>query len=177
MTPAEFIRKQTRRRRRGKVIPPLVGFHTWRPYPTTTPYGATGNPAWSLGRHTGEDHAAPTGARVVSVSWGTVVCVARWKGPGAIMGSQGPVRQWGDAYGTHVVVRTGSGRYDVAYCHLSAVHVQPGDRVAPGLQLGLSGNSGGSGTFGPHLHLEVRPAGGRFGSDVHPIHAKRMGRG
>lgn len=176
MKAADYIARQIRRRKRGKVIPPVVDATTWRPFRTTTPYGATGNPAWSLGRHTGEDHACPTGSRVVSVSWGTVVCVATWVRPGVI-GGLGPVRQWGDAYGSHVVIRTGSGRHDVAYCHLSQTLVAPGDRVRPGQQIGWSGHSGGSGNFGPHVHLEARPAGGRFGSDVPPIRVKRMGRG
>lgn len=171
MTPAEFIDKQIRRRRRGKTVPPAVS-RIWKPYPVTTPYAATGNPAWSLGRHTGEDHACPDGSRAIAVSWGTVVCVATWSAPGKIAG-EGPVTQWGDAYGTHVVIRTGSRRYDYAYCHLSRVVVDVGDQVRPGQVIGLTGHTGGSGNFGPHLHLEARPAGGRFGSDVDPIRVKR----
>lgn len=173
MTPLEYIARQIRRRKRGKVIPPVVS-RSWRPFPITTPYGATGNPAWSLGRHTGEDHACPVGAQATAVSWGRVVCVAIWTRPGVIAG-RGPVTQWGDAYGTHVVIRTASGRYDYAYCHLSVTFVAPGDRVRPGMVLGLTGHTGGSGDFGPHLHLEARPAGGRFGSDVNPLRVKRAG--
>lgn len=169
--------RQASRRRRGRVIPPCVGAgNWWRTLPITTRYNATGNPAWSLGHHTGEDHAAPEGSRATAVSWGTVVCVAHWSGPGRISGS-GPVRQWGDAYGTHVVIRTRSGLWDYAYCHLSSAWVKPGDKVAPGQVIGLTGSTGGSGKFGPHLHLEARPRDGRFGTDVDPIMVKRMWRG
>lgn len=171
-TPEEFTKKQCRRRLRGKVIPPCVRPRSFEPIGVSTEYGATGNPAWSLGRHTGEDHAAPAGSLAVACTWGEVVCVARWSSPGNITGA-GPVRQWGDAYGTHVIVRTGDGRYDYAYCHLSVVLVKVGERVVPGKVIGLTGATGGSGSFGPHLHLEARPAGGRFGSDIHPINVKR----
>lgn len=171
MTPRDFIRRQIRRRLDGKVVPPVVS-KAWRPFPVTTPYGATGNPAWSLGRHTGEDHACPVGAQATAVSWGRVVCVAKWLRPGLIHGV-GPVTHWGDAYGTHVVIRTGDGRHDYAYCHLSVAMVAPGDRVVPGQVIGLTGHTGGDGDFGPHLHLEARPAGGRFGSDINPINVKR----
>lgn len=173
----QFIAKQIRRRKRGKVIPPVVdASRLWRPFPITTPYRATGNPAWSLGYHTGEDHACPDGSRATSVSWGRVVCVANWVRPGVI-GDLGPVAHWGDAYGSHVIVRTGSGLWDVAWCHLSKTFVGPGDLVRPGQVLGLTGHTGGSGRFGPHLHLEARHAGGRFGTDVDPLRVKRMGRG
>lgn len=174
MTPQEFSDKQCRRRLRGKVIPPCVRPRTFESVPVTTEYGATGNPAWSLGRHTGEDHAAPIGTLAVACTWGEVVCIARWSAPGVIStDARSTVRQWGDAYGTHVVIRTGDGRYDYAYCHLSVASVKVGDRVKPGVVIGLTGHTGGDGNFGPHLHLEARPAGGRFGSDVHPINVKR----
>lgn len=173
MTPAAFIAKQSRRRRRGRVIPPVVT-RAWRPIPVSTPYGATGNPAWSLGRHTGEDHACPVGSQATAVTWGVVVCVAVWTRPGVI-GGLGPVREWGDAYGTHVVIRTANGRWDYAYCHLSVTFVRPGDRVQPGQVIGLTGHTGGDGNFGPHLHLEARPVEGRFGSDVNPLRVKRKG--
>jgi murein DD-endopeptidase MepM/ murein hydrolase activator NlpD len=105
-----------------------------------------------------------------------VVCIALWVRPGQIAGA-GPVTQWGDSYGNHVVIRTASGLYDVGYCHLSDVLVAPGDKVRPGQTIGYIGHTGGTGNFGPHLHLEARPAGGRFGSDVPPILAKRMTEG
>lgn len=171
MTPQEFIAKQTRRRLRGRVIPPVVS-PSWRPFPITTPYGATGNPAWSLGRHTGEDHACPVGSKATALTWGRVVCVANWTRPGVI-GSLGPVTQWGADFGSQVIIRTGDGRWDYAYCHLSVTFVAPGDRVRPGQVIGLTGRTGGQGKFGAHLHLEARPAGGRFGSDVNPIRVKR----
>ena len=176
MTPREFIALQCRRRLRGKVIPSAVS-RSWRHFPVTTEYGRTSPPGkpWALGRHTGEDHACPDGSKAVSVSWGRVVCVAIWTRPGVI-GSRGDIAHWGDSYGTHVVIRTRSGLYDVGYCHLSVTHVAPGDRVRPGQVIGLTGHTGGSGTFGPHLHLEARPAGGRFGSDVDPIRVKRLRR-
>lgn len=172
MTPDDFIDKQKRRRLRGKVIPPCVRPRTFETVPVSTPYGATGNPAWSLGRHTGEDHAAPAGSLATACTWGEVVCVAIWRAPGLITGT-GPVREWGHAYGTHVVIRTGDGRFDYAYCHLSVARVKVGDRVVPGQIIGLTGKTGGDGDFGPHLHFEVRPRGGRFGSDIHPINVKR----
>lgn len=176
MTPQEYQARQARRRRLGKVIPCVVNAR-WVPFPVTTEYGRTspiGKP-WSLGRHTGEDHAAPVGSRVVSVSWGRVVCVANWTRPNVI-GSRGLIEHWGDSYGTHIVIRLGTGRYDVGYCHLSETRVRPGQWVRPGQVIGLSGQTGGSGTFGPHLHLEARPAGGRFGTDVNPINVKRIRR-
>lgn len=173
MTPAEFVARCERRRRRGKVIPPVVG-PRWHTFPITTLYGATSPPGdpWVLGRHTGEDHACPAGSQAVAVSWGTVECVARWTRPGLIVG-RGEVTHWGDSYGTHIIIRTASGLYDYAACHLSVALVDPGDRVRPGQVIGLTGHTGGDGNFGPHLHLEARPAGGRFGSDVNPLRVKR----
>lgn len=179
-TPKEWVDKQCRRRLRGKVIPPCVrpflaklGLPpVWRSLPITTPYGATspiGKP-WSLGRHTGEDHAAPIGAHACATSWGVVVCVALWA-PGGVVHATGPVTPWGLDFGTHVVIRTGDGRFDYALCHLSSVAVAAGDHVKPGQTIGRTGETGN--TEGPHLHLEARPAGGRFGTDLDPINVKR----
>ncbi len=173
-TPEAYIRRQERRHREGKVIPPCVGSVLLRTFPITTPYRKPGpNPPWSLGYHTGEDHAAPVGSLVNATSYGKVVCVAIWLRPGVMGATSGPVTHWGDAYGTHVVIRTKDGRHDYAACHLSRVLVRPGDLVRPGMTVGHVGHTGGSGTFGPHLHLEARPVGGRFGTDVNPIKVKR----
>lgn len=159
----------------GKIVPPCVT-PRFRTLPVTTPYGATSPPGkpWALGRHTGEDHAAPTGSFAVATTWGRVICVATWTRPNVI-GGRGQIDHWGDAYGTHVIIRTGDGRHDYAMCHLSVTLVAPFETVRPGQVIGLTGHTGGDGHFGPHLHLEARPAGGRFGSDVNPLNVKRKG--
>lgn len=167
MTPKGFIDKQCRRRLRGKVIPPCVKPVTYETYPISTPYGATspiGKP-WSLGRHTGEDHACPVGSLAVAVSWGTVIGVYH---PG---GGIGVVPSWGADFGVHVIIRQANGEHDYAYCHLERALVSLHAQVKPGEVVGLTGQSGN--TRGPHLHLEARPAGGRFGSDVNPLLVKR----
>jgi len=144
------------RRLRRRSIAPARDAATGRALPVTTPYRRPG-PLWALGYHTGEDYAAVTGSLAVGVSWGRVVAVGS--------------TSWGPAYGTMVVVRTSNGRHDVAYCHLDSVAVEVGDRVRPGKVLGLTGATGN--TSGAHLHFEVRPAGGRYGSDVHPVVVRR----
>lgn len=164
MTPKQFIDKQCRRRLRGKVVPPVVKPLTFETYPVTVAYGVKG-PQWSLGRHTGEDHACPIGSLAVAVSWGVVVGV--WR-PG---GGVGIVPSWGADFGVHVIIRQATGEHDYAYCHLERALVNPNHRLTPGEVIGLTGNTGNS--TGPHLHLEARPAGGRFGSDVDPINVKR----
>lgn len=143
-----------RRLRRRSIAPARTP--DGKPLPVTTPYRRPGA-LWRLGYHTGEDYAAPIGSLAVGVSWGRVVAVG--------------VTSWGPAYGTMIVVRTSNGRYDVGYCHLSTVDVEVGDRVRPGKILGRTGDTGN--TRGAHLHFEVRPAGGRYGSDVHPARARR----
>lgn len=71
------------------------------------------------------------------------------------------------AYGQQVILRflfdfDGDGDGDVlyaAYCHLSRIDVEPGQRVSKGEQLGLTGNSGNARSMrgkDQHLHFEVR---------------------
>lgn len=122
----------------------------------TTPYGRRGS-LWMLGYHTGEDYACPTGSQIVAVSWGRVIAVG--------------TTDWGPAYGMMVVIRTGNKRYDYAYCHLSRVDVRIGQKVRPGMVLGLTGDTGN--TTGPHLHFEARRTGGRYGDDVAPRRVRR----
>jgi murein DD-endopeptidase MepM/ murein hydrolase activator NlpD len=98
----------------------------------------------------------------LATSWGEVVYTT---------GGGGPVVSWGVAYGLHVVVRTGDHLHDYMHAHLSRILVKPGALVVPGMVLGYTGNTGHS--TGPHDHFEARPAGGRFGSDVHPVTVKR----
>lgn len=160
---ADLIAKMIRRRKRGKIIPPVLLAGSLRSVPISTPYREHGS-EWSLGYHTGEDHACPPGSYALAVSWGTVLYVTGQPG--------NTVASWGADYGTHVIIRTGSGRYDYMHAHLSVTLVRPGDKVRPGEIIGLTGATGH--VTGPHDHFEARPAGGRFGSDVDPRRVKQL---
>jgi len=85
--------------------------------------------------HSGLDIAVDTGTPVLAAAAGTVI-------------------DTGDYFfnGKTVFVDHGQG-FMTMYCHLSAVRVQPGDRVARGEPLALSGRSGRA--TGPHLHFSV----------------------
>ncbi|MFE1249250.1 M23 family metallopeptidase [Streptomyces sp. NPDC058735] len=82
------------------------------------------------------------------VSYGTTVMAA----------TDGTVRtQWNSAYGNMMIVTAKDGT-ETWYCHLSTYTVPSGTTVKAGDPIARSGNSGNS--TGPHLHFEVRPAGG-----------------
>ncbi|MFD5626131.1 peptidoglycan DD-metalloendopeptidase family protein [Streptomyces sp. NPDC127072] len=82
------------------------------------------------------------------VSYGTTVMAA----------TDGTVRtQWNSAYGNMMIVTAMDGT-ETWYCHLSSYQVASGTTVKAGDAIANSGNSGNS--TGPHLHFEVRPAGG-----------------
>ncbi len=66
---------------------------------------------------------------------------------------------WNGGYGKYVVISHYNGTQTV-YGHLSQVYVDPGQMVAQGQVIGLSGNTGNS--TGPHLHFEVRGAKNPF---------------
>jgi murein DD-endopeptidase MepM/ murein hydrolase activator NlpD len=100
-------------------------------------YGQSGVNWMSL--HTGIDFP---------VSYGTTVMAA----------TDGTVRtQWNSAYGNMMIVTAKDGT-ETWYCHLSSYRVSSGTTVKAGDPIAYSGNSGNS--TGPHLHFEVRPAGG-----------------
>lgn len=81
------------------------------------------------------------------VSYGTPVMAA----------TDGTVRtQWNSAYGNMAIVTSPDGT-ETWYCHLSSTKIRSGT-VKAGDVIAYSGNSGNS--TGPHLHFEVRPAGG-----------------
>jgi peptidoglycan hydrolase-like protein with peptidoglycan-binding domain len=103
----------------------------------TTPFGVRGD-HWAAGYHTGDDYAAPIGARVVATRGGRVVG-AGWN----ILGA---------AYGRQVIIETDGIRH--LYAHLSRISVSAGQRVARGEKLGEVGDTGN--TTGPHLHYEER---------------------
>jgi murein DD-endopeptidase MepM/ murein hydrolase activator NlpD len=82
------------------------------------------------------------------VSYGSTVMAA----------TDGTVRtQWNSAYGNMMIVTAKDGT-ETWYCHLSTYRVSSGATVKAGDPIAYSGNSGNS--TGPHLHFEVRPAGG-----------------
>ncbi|MDR6975521.1 murein DD-endopeptidase MepM/ murein hydrolase activator NlpD [Streptomyces sp. 3330] len=92
-----------------------------------------------MSQHTGIDFP---------VSYGTTVMAA----------TDGTVRtQWNSAYGNMMIVTSKDGT-ETWYCHLSSYRVSSGTTVKAGDAIAYSGNSGNS--TGPHLHFEVRPAGG-----------------
>ncbi|WP_320782047.1 M23 family metallopeptidase [Streptomyces sp. CRN 30] len=82
------------------------------------------------------------------VSYGTTVMAA----------TDGTVRtQFNSSYGNMMIVTAKDGT-ETWYCHLSSYQVPSGTTVKAGDAIAYSGNTGNS--TGPHLHFEVRPAGG-----------------
>jgi len=101
----------------------------------------TSDYGWRWGRlHAGEDFAAPIGTNLVSMSTGTVTFAGDESG-----------------YGTMVKIAYWDGTVSY-FAHMSSISVTNGEKVLPGEVVGQSGNSGHS--TGPHLHLEMHPAGG-----------------
>ena len=96
------------------------------------------------GQHRGIDIAAPVGRPVATPTGGRVT----------FAGTAG-------SSGLTVSVRTGDGRYDTSYLHLSSVSVREGEGVSRGERLGAVGTTGRRSTAAPHLHFGVREAGSR----------------
>ena len=97
---------------------------------------------FGLAGHEGIDYACAVGTPVMAAAGGAV-----WRAGD----SAGP-------WGVRVIVRHEFGF--TVYAHLSSVHVSPGQVVAAGQVLGLSGATGN--VTGPHLHFalalpEARP--------------------
>ncbi|MEU1012382.1 M23 family metallopeptidase [Streptomyces sp. NPDC005890] len=89
--------------------------------------------------HTGIDFPVSYGTTVMAATDGTVTT------------------KWNSAYGNMLILTAMDGT-ETWYCHLSSYRVASGTTVKAGQPIAYSGNSGNS--TGPHLHFEVRPAGG-----------------
>lgn len=109
----------------------------------TSPCGMRLHPilgTWRL--HAGDDIGVPTGTPVSAVQNGVVESAG-----------------WDGGYGNRAVIRHADtqdqGRVITSvYAHLSSISVRPGQIVAKGDTIGLSGSTGLS--TGPHLHFEIR---------------------
>lgn len=110
-------------------------------FPITQNYGNYNPGLYRSGHHTGIDIGTPVGTRLYSPFAGTVVQAG-----------------WNGGYGNSVTIRLPNG-YILLLGHLSSVSVKPGQRVNPGVFLGLSGSTGYS--TGPHVHVEMRDPSGR----------------
>ncbi|MGL5031004.1 MAG: murein DD-endopeptidase MepM [Aeromonas sp.] len=116
----------------------------FRRYPTHTRYRISSNfnPArkhpvtGAIRPHEGTDFALPVGTPVLATGDGVV-----------LKATSHPLA------GTYIVIKHGR-TLATRYLHLSKILVKPGQRVAMGDKIGLSGNTGRS--TGAHLHYEVR---------------------
>ncbi len=117
-----------------KEKPPTVGGGEYiNPFPggsLSSPFGMR-----SSGFHEGIDIAGSTGSPLYAADGGTVT----YSG-------------YNGAYGNVIVIDHQNGQ-ETLYAHNSALHVQVGDKVYQGQQIGLIGSTGRS--TGPHVHFEI----------------------
>jgi murein DD-endopeptidase MepM/ murein hydrolase activator NlpD len=113
-------------------VPPVTGYHL------TGRFGQSSG-LWAS-THTGLDFAAPEGTEIRSI------------GPGVVTEASSD-----GAFGNKIVVRLDDGTL-LWYCHQSEMRAEVGQRLIPGDLVGYVGSTGNA--TGPHLHLEVHPAGG-----------------
>ncbi|MEV0532654.1 M23 family metallopeptidase [Kitasatospora sp. NPDC050463] len=106
-------------------------------------FGASGT-HWAA-RHTGIDFPVDGGTQVMAVSDGTIRT------------------QWNPSYGYMSILKMADGT-EAWYCHLRSYKIRKGT-VKAGDVIAFVGSSGNS--TGPHLHFEIRPAGG--GAPVDPL--------
>lgn len=126
-------------------------------HPVMLSYGRTSAPWYPSHVHHGIDIDLPVGTPIYSRRSGKVYVRPSTLGP---------------AYGANrMLVR--SGGQDYVLGHMSKLVVRNKQWVKAGQLLGYSGMSGTEDMDGPHLHLEVRPAGTRYTDSVDPRDALR----
>lgn len=129
-------------------------------YPVSTPYRKTSTGSWpTCGWHTGQDYAAPHGAKVVAARGGRLVRV-----------------NYGASFGSdQIVVQTSDGGEDF-YAHLLSVSGPTPRNVSAGDTIGEVGSDGNA--TGPHLHFETHSGRGwSCGLMVDPMPAHNSGGG
>jgi len=89
---------------------------------------------FGLRGHEGVDWATPVGIRLLCPFSKGIVIRTGWDG----------------AYGYYVVIWDPIQKCAVWYCHMSRIHVTPGQQLLRGAIVGLTGASGN--VSGPHLH-------------------------
>lgn len=124
--------------------------------PVTQEFGANPQFAWQLGYgHLGRDYGCNTGSVVRSLAPGTVL----WADWGQNMPYGFAVENafipGSPNSGICVVIQHDGWRSIDA--HLTSTHLNAGDRVSRGQEVGRSGNTGNS--TGPHLHFETYVTG------------------
>ena len=121
---------------------------TWPVIAKITQQFATNPNSIQPNGHTGMDFATPVGTSVKAAGAGTVV----WADWATKLSAS---NQWwiAPAYaGITVIIDHGNGLLTV-YAHLNSTHLNIGNKVAQGQEVGKSGNTGLS--TGPHLHFEI----------------------
>lgn len=101
--------------------------------------------------HAGIDVGAPCGTHI--------------KLPGGITEATVKAIENPEGYGTALIVNLSA--FDVYIGHLAKRLVTDGQTVRGGQDLGISNNTGNS--TGCHIHFEVRPKDGKYGTDVDPV--------
>lgn len=106
-----------------------------------TQFAKTNPGIYGRAYHPGTDFGAPIGTKVKAVLSGTVQATGNTDAyPGCY------------SWGKWVLIKHNNGLTSL-YAHLSSILVNPGETVATGDTIALSGNSGVS--TGPHLHLTI----------------------
>ena len=114
----------------------------------------------SYDEHPGYDYKAAKGTPVYAAATGTVISTICYLGN---TGS-GSCASWGA-----LAINHGNG-YFSQYLHMdTTIPVVAGQTITAGQQIGTVGGRGGTRTYDPHLHFEVRHIGPTIGPEAYPI--------